>query len=99
MNRTSFFLNFVFCECFARDLRSKSLQKRAREEAACGSFIKEFSAHLFDVAQKATPERITRLTDFTSKSKNQPKKVHFFLERGPGGGSLPAAWVLKIDGF
>ena len=74
-------------------------KKRAREEAACGSFIEEFSAHVFDAAKKAAPERITRLTDFTSKSKNLPKKVHFFLERGPGGGSLPAAWALEIDGF
>ena len=87
---------FAFSEL---NLRSKSLENRAREEAACGSFIEEFSAHVFDAAKKAAPERITRLTDFTSKSKNLPKKVHFFLERGPGEGSLPAAWALEIDGF
>ena len=91
-----FFGLFAFSEL---NLRSKSLEKRAREEAACGSFIEEFSAHVFDAAKKTAPERITRLTDFTSKSKNLPKKVHFFLERGPGGGSLPAAWALKTDGF
>ena len=91
-----FFGSFAFSEL---NLRSKSLEKRAREEAACGSFIEEFSAHFFDVAKKAAPERTNRLTDFTSKSKNLPKKVHFFLERGPGEGSLPAAWALEIDGF
>ena len=31
--------------------------------------------------------------------KTLPKKSVKFLERGPGGEPLPAAWSLKIDGF
>ena len=52
----AFLFYFVFCFTFGNHLRSKSLQKRVPEEAACGSFIEEFSAHFFDVARKAAPE-------------------------------------------
>ena len=67
---------------FGTDLRSNSLQKRVPEEAACGSFIEEFSAHFFDVARKAAPERITLSTDFTSESKKPSEKSAKKLVRG-----------------
>ena len=31
--------------------------------------------------------------------KTPSKNLAIFLELGPGGESLPAAWALKIDGF
>ena len=82
MNRTFFFLIFVFCFTFGTDLRSKSLEERVPEEAACGSFIEEFSAHFFDVARKAAPERINLSTDFTSESKKPSEKSAKKLVRG-----------------
>ena len=72
----------VFFFTFGTDLRSKSLQKRFPKEAACGSFIEEFSAHFFDVARKAAPERITLSTDFTSESKKPSEKSAKKLVRG-----------------
>ena len=36
---------------------------------------------------------------YTRASENPSKKSVKFLERGPGGEPLPAAWALKIDGF
>ena len=36
---------------------------------------------------------------YTRASENASEKSVKFLERGPGGEPLPAAWALKIDGF
>ena len=34
-----------------------------------------------------------------ARVQNASQKIVFFLERGPGGDSLPAAWALKINVF
>ena len=49
--------------------------------------------------KKATPEREHIWYPYTRGSENPSKKNVNFLERGPGGEPLPAAWALKIDGF
>ena len=99
MNRTFFFFNFVFLFFRFVYLRDSTYESGSPAMQHVGPVTGENRRTLFRRCKKAAPERINRLTDFTSKSKNLPKKVHFFLERGPGEGSLPAAWALEIDGF
>ena len=75
------------------------MQKRVPEEAPSHVHIKLFCTHFFDVAEKAAPEWVCPRNLYTRASGNLSNKSVKFLERGPGGESLPAAWSLKIDGF
>ena len=52
----------------------------------------------FSVAKKKS-EREYIWYLYTRASENASEKNVKFLERGPGGEPLPAAWALKIDGF
>ena len=62
-------------------------------------YIGIFCAHFLALQKKATPEREHIWYPYTRGSENPSKKSVKFLERGPGGEPLPAAWALKIDGF
>ena len=62
-------------------------------------YIWIFCAFFLALQKKATPEREHIWYPYTRGSENPSKKRVFFLERGPWGEPLPAAWVLKIDGF
>ena len=75
------------------------MQKRVPEEAPSHVLYRIFCTHFFDVAKKAAPEWVCLRNLYTRASENLSKKSVIFLERGPGGESLPAAWALKIDGF
>ena len=73
------------------------MQKRVPEEAPSHVPFRSFWTHFFDVAEKAFPEREYIWYLYTRGSENASKKNVKFLERGPGGEPLPAAWSLKID--
>ena len=60
-----------------------------------GSFERTF----FTLQKKPTSEQRYIGDLYTRASENPSKKSVKFLERGPGGEPLPAAWALKIDGF
>ena len=75
------------------------MQKRVPEEALSHVPYRTFWTHFFDVAKKASPEREYKWYLYTRASENASEKSVKFLERGPGGEPLPAAWALKIDGF
>ena len=75
------------------------MQKRVPEEAPSHVLYRIFCTHFFDVAKKTAPEWVCLRNLYTRASENLSKKSVIFLERGPGGEPLPAAWALKIDGF
>ena len=76
-----------------------SLHRRVREEAPSHVRTEEFLHTLFRRCNKTASERVLLENPYTRGSKTPLKKSFFFLERGPGGESLPAAWALEIDGF
>ena len=75
------------------------MQKRVPEEAPSNVLYRKFCTHFFDVAKKAAPECVCLTNLYTRGPENPSEKSVFFLERGPGGKLLPAAWSLKINRF
>ena len=75
------------------------MQKRVPEEAPSHVLYRKCCTRFFDVAKNAAPECVCLRNLYTRASENPSKQSVKFLERGPGGEPLPAAWALKIDGF
>ena len=69
----------------------------ARPHAAY--LIRPFERTFFTLPKKPLLSDFTYLGLKQARPKNPSKKSVIFLERGPGGEPLPAAWALKIDGF
>ena len=57
------------------------------------------NARFFTLPKKPLLSDFTYLGLKQARPNNLPKKSVKFLELGPGGEPLPAAWALKIDGF
>ena len=74
------------------------MQKRVPEEATIPRTLRDCT-HFFYVAKKAAPEGVCICFLSTRASEKPSKKSVKFLERGPGGEPLPAAWALKTDGI
>ena len=93
------FFYFVFCECFAREPIWYPYTGGSVRRPHLTYGQRNFCTHFFDVATKPLLSEITYDILTRAGPKRLSKNRFFFLERGPGGESLPAAWALEIDGF
>ena len=76
----------------------KTLRMWSSSMQHVGPFMDANKRTVFSTLQVASEREYIRYL-YTRASENPSEKSVKFLERGPGGEPLPAAWALKIDGF
>ena len=98
MDRTIFFLFcfFVFLFCL---FTGQYLRKAGPWGGPISRTDRGIFAHTFSTLQQNRFWASFTRVSLHARVQNASQKIVFFLERGPGGESLPAAWALEIDGF
>ena len=98
MNRTLFFLILFFVNVL-QEIPYGILTQAGPWGGPISRTDRGIFAHTFSTLQQNRFWASFTRVSLHARVQNASQKIVIFLERGPGGESLPAAWALEIDGF